>query len=231
MDMILTLRRYPHTSLFALVIALAIASSWRDAEAATANTCSRCSHITDSVVNNNDGTWTYNYILHNDGLIFNEQELAQLIVDWELPYFNDAAISNIDSPSGWRWAIETIGSPNSSTGWGGNASWQTPGDPMYQGPTSPFTTTAQVLHWSIDDASRIFPGESLAGFSFIASFEPTAAPYQASWEDQVVRTGDPAFPLAGIPASPSAVPLPASIMLLMGGLVPFFMFLRRKPGN
>ncbi len=104
---------------------------------------------------------------------------------------------------------------------------------MYQGPASPFTTATQVLHWYIDDASSIAPQASLGGFGFDAAYGSIAAPYQASWDDTFIRTGDPAFPNASfnIPASPAAVgavPLPAPLLLFMSALVPWFGLSRRN---
>jgi hypothetical protein len=79
----------------------------------------------------------------------------------------------------------------------------------------------------------IFPGDSLAGFSFEASFGPTGAPYQASWARLPVRTGDPAFPLGGgVPASPMAlgnnVPEPGTLPLAVLGAISAFAVTRRR---
>jgi len=179
-----------------------------------------------------------------------------VIVDWELPWFGDAGINTttITSPRNWNWSIETIGTPNAATGWEGEASWQAPGDDFYAGANSPFTHVTQVLHWYNEcwagrqqntltfdvfalavcefqfDNAIFMPDEgsdgSLGGFGFTADYDQTAAPYQASWANLPVRSGDPAFPLGGIPASPlaigiNAVPLPGVLMLLGGGLLAF----------
>lgn len=222
--------------MLAIAGALMLAGYGHTAQAFTTipTTCNYCSHVTDSVTNHNDGTWTYDFTVHNDTSSVNygsdDGIVSQNIVDWELPYFADAGINNIYSPSGWTYAIETIGTPNNSSGWDGVAAWQTPGDPMYKGPASPFTTATQVLHWYIDDASSIEPQASLGGFGFDSAYGSIAAPYQASWDDTVIRTGDPAFPNASfnIPASPSAVPLPAPLLLFMSALVPWFGLSRRN---
>lgn len=196
-------------------------------EAATVDPffCDRCSHVTDIVVDNNDGTWTYNFTVWNDTTSYGGD---QRIRDWELPYFSDAGISavTITAPGygGWAWTIETIGIENLATGWTGTAAWQMPGDPFYAGVGSPFTTATQVLHWYTNNfAAAIAPQDSLGGFGFVAKFGPTAAPYQASWIDLPVRTGDPQFPGAGLPNSPSvrgtSVPEPATATLLAFGLL------------
>ena len=194
----------------------------------------RSSTVTATVADLGGGTWSYGYTVNNTSQ-FNEvgPDQRPILVDWELPWFGDAGITNIVSPTpNWNWSIQTIGVPEAATGWDGMAEWQTPGDPFYAGPTSPFTLATQVLHWynlcavairntvvapgggngtnaviacaegQFTDA--IFPGDSLSGFGFDAGFGPTGAPYQASWAFMPVRTGDPDFPLTGgFPNSPS----------------------------
>ncbi len=188
------------------------------------------------------GNYTYAYTVHNTSVFYdengdeNEGGDGPLIIDWELPWFGDANISNILSPDGWYWTIETIGTANASTGWDGTAAWQDLTDPWYQGSTSPFTTVTEVLHWYTteyggDDGfswgKAIFPYNELDGFGFTSNYTATDSPYQASWVILPVQTGDPAFPLGGLPASPGAlgqtgggvVPEPGTILLLMTGLL------------
>jgi len=125
----------------------------------------------------------------------------------------------------------------SGNGWQGVANWQTPGDPMYGGPDSPFTSVEHVLHWYAASGGGaqvelIFPGESLSGFGFTASFAEIDAPYQASWTTFEVQTGDPAFPLGGFPGSPLArgVPLPSAALMGLGllGILGLAARLRRR---
>lgn len=205
----------------------------------------RSSQVGDAVVDNGNGTWTYNYTVRNTSQQNGGPDfLEPIVVDWELPWFGDAGISNIQSPRNWTWSIETIGVANAATGWEGVAAWQDPADPFYAGATSPFTTGTEVLHWyntcwanprptafgvgitpyTVDFCegqfdNAIFAGGDLGGFGFDADFEPTGAPYQASWAFLPVRTGDPAFPLGGIPNSPTlnpppGVPEPGSLALV-----------------
>ena len=207
----------------------------------------RSSTVTDIVANNGNGTWTYNYTVNNTSQ-FTAQGLERtpLLVDWELPWFGDAGIdiASIISPNGWAVAIETIGVANAATGWEGIASWQDPSDPFFAGAGSPFTTVTQVLHWYSGcflfggeiggcfgvSTDGILPGGSLSGFSFVAAFDETAAPYQASWAVLPVRSGDPAFPLGGIPNSPrvQGVPEPGLLGLLGIGLVAAMLGRRRR---
>ena len=220
----------------------------------------RSSTVTDSVTNNN-GSWTYRYTVNNTSLQSDTgKDREPILVDWELPWFGDAGITNIVSPRNWDHKVETIGISNSTTGWGGVAAWQTPGDPFYAGSGSPFTSATRVLHWyntcwaapattptgDFRDAAvpscdsefdnAIFPDRSLAGFGFDAAFDPTAAPYQASWAFLPIRTGDPAFPdlrLDGFPNSPlaqgiQAIPEPGMLGLLGVSLVALTLTRRRR---
>jgi len=210
----------------------------------------RMSHVEDSVVDNGDGTFTYFYEVFNDsepaviepsetGGLFGpnleeiepQPDVEFIIRDWELPYFSDSGIdiSQIDSPDGWSVSIETIGVENAATGWEGVANWQDPDDPFYFGDTSPFSHHTQVIHWYmndiedvIDPAFGIYPLNSRSGFSLVASYDQTDAPYQASWFELPVQTGDPAFPFGGVPGSPMAtriIPEPTSMALLGLGAI------------
>jgi len=204
------------------------------------------SHVTDSVIDNGNGTWTYDFTVYNDepnsyGYGFDTEAVAprktatvkaattgeiHVIVDWELPYFDDMGITNIQSPYGWNFSLETVGTPNASTGWGGVAQWQQEGDDwknhfdqVYGGAdNNPFNNNTKVLHW-YTTSNEIWPQMSLSGFSFTAVFDKGNAPYQTSWNAKEIFTGDPSFPNAGLPNSPSInpVPLPGTLTLLFAG--------------
>ncbi len=166
--------------------------------------------------------------------------LLHRITDWSLPYFADSTITNVRSPitnfagqivASWDYGIETIGVANATTGYNGEApTWLDPADPFYFGPSSPFSSVTQILRWYTidvcgDGCFRLLnPGQSLAGFSFVSTYAAAAAPYDAGWRDERLRSGDPDFPVGAIPNSPSVnapnnkVPLPAPLALLCLGL-------------
>lgn len=187
----------------------------------------------DHVESNTTGSgssWHYEFTVFNDSTdpCFGEcGDPTPVIIDWELPYFVDMGITNILSPFGWTWSIETVGVANVATGWDGVAGWIT--DPTWSG--TPFASATQVLHWYLDPeggCGGIFPGRSLGGegecgpFGFDALYGPTDAPYQSSWDLLPIRVGDPNFPVSGV-ASPCAlgqcgsVPEPGSLGLLAIG--------------
>lgn len=246
----LTARSTKTNAFLAMVFALG-ALAVQPAEAGVTGGWTRSSTVTDIVTNNGNGTWTYGYTVNNTSQ-FTSQGLEPnqpVLVDWELPWFGDAGIDlmSIISPNGWAFNIETIGVANGSTGWEGIASWQDPLDPFFAGTNSPFTTVTQVLHWYSEcfliggdregcfgSANGILAGDSLSGFGFVAAFDETAAPYQASWAVLPVRSGDPAFPLGGIPNSPrvqgqvQGVPEPGLLGLLGIGLVAAMLGRRRR---
>lgn len=162
-------------------------------------------------------------------------------------------IINVTVPEGWSFAIEKIGEANSATGWEGVAAWQQDGDPwkaffdgLFGGDAknNPYNSVTHVLHFYTGFCEGgveggcfdnfIFEGGNLGEFSFESPFGKFNAPYQASWLELPVRTGDPDFPLAG-PTNdiieeacaqqianncdrPSTVPEPGSLALLGLGL-------------
>lgn len=188
-----------------------------------------------------------------------ERPIQNVIRDWELPFFGttldgtDASkITNVTVPEGWNFGIEEIGVVNEATGWDGVAAWQEDGDPwkdFFDGlfgsaANNPYNDVTHVLHFYTGfceggfeggcfGGNFIFEGNSLGDFAFESPFGSFNAPYQASWLELPVRTGDPDFPLAGptndiIETACAAtndncgrtttVPEPGSLMLLGAGL-------------
>ena len=169
------------------------------------------------------GNWNYAYTLQNDSYESSSGTTngQPIIVDWELPWFSDEGIApnTITSPTGWASAIETIGTPDPSTGWDGLVAWQG-------------STATKVLHWydvGQSPAYAIYPVgnlggsvSSLSGFGFTSSYANHGAPYETSWLSLPHYPGDPNVPL-GEPGTPEAletvVPEPSTFLLFGAGLI------------
>jgi hypothetical protein len=242
---------------FLLVGALGLAGAQSSALAAVAPFCpdgpfagQQSSIVTSGTEEISPGVWQYTFRVCN----MSDREGGDLIRDWELPYFRDAGINNIQTPFGWAFNIEAVGTPNDATGWDGTAQWQQDGDPWkaifdaaYGGAAlNPYNTNTEVLHFYLDQLPTfaalaievdescgfIFPGEGCNSFGFTSTFGPTDAPYQASWVANPPRTGDPSFPGSGLPNSPSVqrqiIPEPTGLALLAAGLPALFAIRRRS---
>ena len=125
------------------------------------------SAVTSAAEQLDSGNWLYSYRVCNTSTFDPYYGGQFVIIDWELPWFEDAAISNIVVPHGWAAAIEEIGSVNPATGWEGVAEWQTDGDPWKDifdaaygsAADNPFNTVQHVLHffWTGNFEGEIAP--------------------------------------------------------------------------
>ncbi len=78
--------------------------------------------------------------------------------------------------------------------------------------------------------------DARSGFGFDSPFSSGAAPYQASWVDLIINTGDPQIPALGSGGSPSpagvnllnVVPEPGTMALFGTGLAAMFLTGRRR---
>lgn len=134
--------------------------------------------------------------------------------EFALPYFDDAGITTILSPTGWQSRIDPA--DRFSLGFG-----------------------ARTLIWSAQaDGAGIALGASIGGFNYAAGFAAGKGPFTATLGNLQSRVGDPAIPLspnavaAGIaPLAP--VPEPPIHVLLLIGLATIAVRLRSRliPGG
>lgn len=154
-------------------------------------------------------TTGYNYEIQTDCFGFCEDTIngvpvedAHLLTNkFYVPYFSDAGITAINSPSGWSYTIESTNDLFSL----GNS--------------------AGVIHWSASAGNELALYDTLSGFTYTSSFTSSVkAPFRLEYTSGASLEGDPP-----IPASPSAiaagltpistVPVPASIWLFGSGLL------------
>lgn len=166
------------------------------------------------------GQYTYNFQVFNTTAT---PATGPLIVDWELPFFslNDLQLASIQSPTGWTydilnsWSYDTGNDPVLA------------GNPGIYGPDpEKFETAPYILHWYTSNlANGIAPGNSLAGFSFLSTYNSLDAPYLSSWDGFPPITGDPPSPETAFatPDSPArqnwrgpAVPEPSTMAMFAG---------------
>ena len=214
------------------------------------------SHV-DSVITENAGVFTYNYTVFNDSTdpYGGEGEGGEfLLVDWELPFFENPAnvIFNIQSPDGWEFEIlegvddssEYYNNPN---GFYGDYQWDYDpnNDPFaanYDQPAESYVDPPFILHWytvDVPDSSPdnpIFPLESLDGFSFDTLVsEDVNVPYLASFFFEPPIQGDPPSPGGSgfgvprtVPQVQTGVPEPLTSSFSILAAAGMLSYLRRR---
>ena len=195
--------------------ALVLANSAHAFVSTTPNTV-----ISDSVTQINSTDWSYGYTLTNltecfgnCGDTIQQKPIIDYwltLSDFYIPYFSDAGIKNISSPTAWSVTIEV----NNDVFNLGNG--------------------AGVLHWSTALGQGIPVNGVLSGFGYEANFGPAKAPFQTKLTDGSIFLGDPLIPaspnaiLAGLPPVPSQIPVPPTIYLFISGLVALGLKFRKK---
>ncbi len=134
------------------------------------------------------------------------------VTSFSLPYFTDAGIGNITSPSGWQAVIsnsDPFGLPGAET-----LTWSTAG--------SGIATNGYTY--------GIVP----VGFGYLAAYAPVNAPMiegylngDAFLVDPVIAGSPDALQAGLLPVA--STPIPDSIWLLGGGLAVFAFAVRRRP--
>jgi hypothetical protein len=160
------------------------------------------------VTNVEQSVWQYSYNVQNQTTCFGGcsgtvmgvpiREYLLAVREFSIPFFSDAGITDIASPSGWQYQI--LSEDRFNLGFG-----------------------AQTLQWTAtNDESGIAYGMAGGGFAYKTLFAPGKGPFYAGFGGGESIIGDPAIPLspnaiaAGIGA-PNAVPEPGSIALLLAG--------------
>jgi len=208
----------------------------------------RTSDVSSIVIDNGDGTWTYDFTVINTspapqfvGDTGQEIDVWPLIVDYELPLDSPDVLLEVYSPGGWNYEFFSAEEYES----------------IY-GEANPFGS-AWIIHWEtveVLEAAASFDmiTESIAivseykpiapigynaafgrdyyedrtnGFTFVSNRAPINGPYSTSWSDFFRNIGDPPLPGGqvsggGTPeyrqGSPSTPELSTWLMLTCGGL-------------
>ena len=185
--------------------------------------------ISESVTQIGASSWQYSFSVTNmssylsSGFPSYANEVT--IVEYKLPYFNDANITSILDPSGWTHS--TVSQDSFSLGPGAQTLVWTviPG----------FSGIAGAGVPSVWDPVA---GDTLGGFSYVANYAPVKGPYTAVFGDGMSITGDPAIPgspdarNAGLTTDMSyqvaAVPEPEAYAMMMVGLGVVGVVVRRR---
>lgn len=174
--------------------------------------------VADTVSQIASNTWQYQYTVTNNTILMGGGTVGtvpvgdlynnNVILDLYLPYFQDSTISNILSPAGWNYLIE---SNNDLFGLGNNAGtihWSTIGQYNVQ-------SNSPIGSYTINGGIAL--GASLSGFGYTANYSAAKGPYETLNHMSYFSAELPwapggiseiIFPVSGdplIPASPDAI--------------------------
>jgi hypothetical protein len=182
--------------------ALTFASSMLFASPSYGITVCSVPSVADFVTPIGAGSYQYSYgvsISNSGGCLTSGDRFA-------VPYFTDAGITNINSPTGWTYTIDNV--DTFGLGFG-----------------------AETLRWAAGGGFSIPVGGNLSGFGYTASYGAVKGPFSVSDGRRTVF-GDPAIPgspnalAAGLKQETTAVPEPSggaflSSLLVAGVIVRF----------
>jgi len=189
--------------------------------------CAVDSFVSDYSVTQSGPTWTYDYSVQN-GCAPNHQ---QLLTDFYIPYFSDAAIANITVP-----ALDNSAQPPITWTYSIDA-----GDDLFGlGPG------VGVIDFQVTSLTEVSPTQALPGvgyygsngFSFTSSYAPVKGPYallQTAYDGGLYNSSTTLFGDPSIPGSPDTIaalsgsaPEPGTMALFSLGLCVIAPALRRR---
>lgn len=200
---------------FTLAACLGLAGS--PAQAIRIAAATQAPTVVDTVSTAAPGTWSYNFSITNNAWGLPSYADSIRITRYELPYFADAGVTAIQAPTGWSWRINAadtfaLGNGAQTLEWTATSvAFGIAGVTNTPDPTFPVLT----------------PGDTLAGFSFQASYAPVKGPFSGAHYNGTLFTGDPAIPgspsafSAGLTTPVAVVPEPGAAVLMLAGLALF----------
>lgn len=187
--------------------------------------------VVDTVTKISDSTWQYNFTVTNMAWWRTDHPQSSQfsddarLTDYLLPYFSDAGISTITAPTGWISSIDAEDRFDLGHG-------------------------AQALHWHATSVSNGIAGahspdfdpyaigDTLGGFSFVASFSPVKAPFMSIFGNGFSEMGDPALPgspnalasglTRSLPFSAAPIPEAETYAMMLAGLGLLGLMARRR---
>jgi hypothetical protein len=151
--------------------------------------------VQETVTQQQDGLWRYDFSIKNDSLGF--PSVSNVINEYLIPYYNDSSITWLATAPNWSSSVVA-----------GNAFG---------------LANADTLHFTADSGFGIGP-QSISGvFSFTSTFGAAKAPFEVIFGDGFPFKGDPSIPASPLALSDglapvNAVPEPSTIALVFAGL-------------